>query len=135
MSDVKIIWDGAVMEEIMHGPNGVIGRYMFERAEIVKRAAVMQCNKKTGLLSQSILKRPVVSTGTGLDIRIGAYQSYAAYIHEGTGIYGPKGTPIRPINAKVLRWIGSDGTPIFAKSVKGIKPNHFLSDNLKLFFA
>ena len=135
MTAVKIVWDGAVMESIMHGPDGLIGRWMYERGEIVKRAAVMQVNKKTFLLSRSILKRPVEATAGGLSMTIIAAQPYAAYIHEGTGIYGPKGQMIRPVHAKALHWIGAGGEDIFAKSVKGIKPNRFLSDNLKLFFA
>jgi len=54
----------------------------------------------------------------------------AIYIHDGTGIYGPKKQPIVPVNARVLRFrIG--GRTVFAKSVKGIKPKPFFTKAIK----
>lgn len=49
---------------------------------------------------------------------------YGRYHIEGTGIYGPKKRPIVPVRAKVLRFVIGDRV-IFAKSVRGIKPNRF----------
>jgi hypothetical protein len=137
MANVRIIFDGARMEEIMHGPNGVLGRWMVTRAEIVKQAAVMQCNKKTGRLSRGILKRPVESDVGGLSIRIIASAKdpstgvdYAAYVHEGT-----KPHEIRPKDPKGWLAFEVNGTTVFAKVVNhpGYAGNKFLSDNLKLF--
>ncbi|MEE1774444.1 HK97 gp10 family phage protein [Streptomyces sp. JV185] len=51
---------------------------------------------------------------------------YAAYVHEGTGIYGPTGQPIRPVRARVLSWQPRGGPRAFARSVKGQRPNPFL---------
>lgn len=42
------------------------------------------------------------------------------YLEEGTGIYGPKGRPIRPVKAKALVF-KINGQLIFAKEVKGMK--------------
>lgn len=135
MSEVRIIWDGARLEELMHGPDGPIGRYMFTRAEIVKQAAIRQVNKRTGRLSQGILKRPVESDVGGLSIRIIATAKdpktgvdYAAYVHEGTK---PHDIP------NAFGWgptfgIGGKFDGYFHPGYKG---NKFLSDNLKLFFA
>ncbi len=49
---------------------------------------------------------------------------YALFVHEGTGIYGPVGSPIRPKNAPRLRftWKGRNWA---LKSVKGQKPNPY----------
>ena len=53
---------------------------------------------------------------------------YWRYLMFGTGIYGPKGTPIVPVNAKVLAWPvesgglyskGRDVSMAFAHSVRG----------------
>lgn len=53
--------------------------------------------------------------------------TYALYQHEGTGIYGPKGTPIRPQRARVLTWIDPDsGRRVYAKEVKGTPAIKFL---------
>ncbi|MFF2650604.1 HK97 gp10 family phage protein [Streptomyces sp. NPDC058045] len=51
---------------------------------------------------------------------------YAAYVHEGTGIYGPTGQPIRPVRARVLSWQPRGGSRMFAREVKGQRPQPFL---------
>lgn len=56
-------------------------------------------------------------------LRSGA--SYALAVARGTGIYGVSNTPIRPVNKRILRWVGKGGQVIFAMSVKGQKPNPF----------
>lgn len=45
-------------------------------------------------------------------------RSYAIFHQEGTGIYGPRKTPIRPVRAKALRIPAGDGA-IFLSSVAG----------------
>lgn len=54
--------------------------------------------------------------------RNAAGDNYAVYLRYGTGIYGPKGRPIRPTTKKALYFPGAKH-PV--KSVKGIKPNDF----------
>lgn len=71
---------------------------------------------------------------------IGSPLAYAEYFHRGTGIYGPHGTPIVPVSKKVLKFrsrgnqTGSlpkeRGTWVFARSVKGMPADPFLSDAL-----
>lgn len=56
---------------------------------------------------------------------------YAAYVHIGTGIYGPEGRPIRPVRAKVLTWQPRGGPRRFAREVKGQRPNPFLVEALR----
>ena len=43
------------------------------------------------------------------------------YHEKGTGIYGPKGRPIRPVTAKALAF-KIDGQWVVTKEVKGMKP-------------
>jgi hypothetical protein len=101
------------------------------------------CNVDTGQLRSSITHH-VTLAGTSAKLRVGSPLERARYIHEGTGIYGPKGKPIVPVTAKALKFptpksIGplrpggsrSPGGFVFAKSVKGIQPNPFLTDALK----
>ena len=138
MSDVKIIWDGAVMEEIMHSPTGPVGVFMWTRSEIVKQAAILQVNKRTRLLSKGILKRPIIATAGGMEMRIIATAKnpktgvdYAAYVHEGTA---PHDIP------NAFGWGENFGIGMNLKEPRaffhpGYKGNKFLSDNLKLFFA
>ncbi len=53
--------------------------------------------------------------------------AHALYQHEGTGIYGPKGRPIRPVRARMLTWIDPDtGRRVWAKEVRGTPATKFL---------
>lgn len=76
-------------------------------------------------------------------ITIGSPLDYAEYFHTGTGIYGPKGTPIVPVTRKALkfRWEPTAAgakkkRPVekrdwtFARSVKGMPANPFLINAL-----
>jgi hypothetical protein len=79
-------------------------------------------NKDTGRLQASIhtkleikYGKPVVAVGTPL--------FYAVFIHEGTRPHGP-------VSAQRMAWFGRDGNPVFARWVRGINANPFLSDAL-----
>jgi len=80
-----------------------------------------------------------IETITGYQYQITQSKKYASYFEMGTGIYGPSGKKIVPINEKLfinektqipiirvpyaLSW-NNGGTTMFAKSSKGIKPTH-----------
>lgn len=125
---VKIVIDGAKVRQLM-SRDGELGRYMLRRAQVVQEAARVQCPKRTGKLSESIVKRFTEESGR-LGVTIIAAQPYAFWVHEGT-----KAHVILPRRAKALRWF-VDGQPVFARRVNhpGTKPNKFLSDNLYRFF-
>jgi HK97 gp10 family phage protein len=55
---------------------------------------------------------------------------YALFVHNGTGIYGPRGRPIVPVRARVLAFPGRDGRMVFARSVRGQRPQPFLTNAL-----
>ncbi|WP_301126737.1 HK97-gp10 family putative phage morphogenesis protein [Streptomyces cacaoi] len=55
---------------------------------------------------------------------------YAAYVHQGTGIYGPTGRPIRPRRALVLSWDQPGVGRLFAREVRGQRPQPFLAEAL-----
>lgn len=61
----------------------------------------------------------------GLEAKVKPTANYAHYVHEGTGIYGPKKRPITPRSASVLAF-SVGGQMVFAKSVKGQKANPFM---------
>jgi hypothetical protein len=66
-------------------------------------------------------------------VRIGTNVRYARWVHDGTGLYGPRRRLIRPKRAKVLRFSGrryGKTGYIYARHVKGMKPNAFLEDAL-----
>ncbi len=58
------------------------------------------------------------------DWRIYTNTEYALWVHDGTGIYGPTGSPIVPASASVLvfEW---QGQTWYLRSVKGQRPNPY----------
>ena len=126
----KLIIDGASVENMLHGPDGIVGRYMIGKSQVVQNAAFVACPKRTGRLSQSIVKR-FYDSPEGFTVVIAALQPYAVFVHEGT-----KPHDIRPVKAKSLRWFGTDGNPIFAKVVHhpGTPARRFLTDQMYLFY-
>lgn len=84
----------------------------------------------TGLLRSSIQVN-LVSTAKP-KVRIGTNRKYARWVHDGTGIYGPRRVPITPKRGKVLvfksKAFGGPKGKVFARSVKGMRKNQFLKD-------
>jgi hypothetical protein len=132
----------AVVDELLRGRAGPVVRHVSDICDSVTAEAKRNVNRDTGALAASI--EPTVNVYGRLVVgRVGSPLFYAEYIHEGTGIYGPKKKRITPVSAKALRFkpgrmigpslpgkTGSSpenrGAWIFAASVKGIQPHPFL---------
>lgn len=98
--------------------------------EIVNEARA-NCPVDNGALRASISSTVAVN-GDRCKITVGSPLEYAAYVHEGTGIYGPKNSPIVPVSRDFLRFIPKGGSEyVFARSVKGMKPRPFLADAIQ----
>lgn len=71
-------------------------------------------------------------------VRIGSGKRYARWVHDGTGVYGPKKLPITPKTGKVLVFPskkygakkGKFRGKVVVRSVKGIRRNQYLKDAL-----
>jgi Bacteriophage HK97-gp10, putative tail-component len=113
----------AAMTDSLIGP---VARDLTRRAIRVQNVARVLCPVDHGRLRASITYQ-IVASPTGLVARIGSNVEYARYVEEGTGIYGPHQTPIVPVNASVLVFTPKGATgPVFARSVKGMKPRPYL---------
>lgn len=81
--------------------------------------------KRSQLLSISFMKAPMGS----LAWHVFSELKRSIWVSKGTGIYAGKGR-IYPKNAKFLKFkIG--GRVIFAKSIKGQKPNRYIENSIK----
>lgn len=93
-------------------------------------------------IKQKIVDKQLVSTGRYLNsiqatvlnennllVSDGVY--YGIYLEVGTGIYGPKATPITPKKAKFLHFKLKTGGNVFAKQVKGIPPQFVFEESLE----
>jgi hypothetical protein len=133
MSDVKLVVDGARMEELLRSPTGPVGRMLIERATRVQMAARQQAPERTGCLRSSIVKR-YEDQPDGLAVRIVAdttpcsprRTSYALFIHEGTR---PHNIP-NAFGYGSTFGIGGRFDELFHPGHP--QPNRFLSDNLHL---
>jgi hypothetical protein len=140
------------------GPNGPMAQDVIRRGNNVRTAAVRNMramgigNKVgTGTLMGSIVVEMISLNGLPA-VRVGSRLPYALYVHEGTGIYGPRGQPIRPVRGRFLRWpninqaagysggrytgrrrykAGRTAAFVFAREVKGVPPRRFLTEALK----
>jgi hypothetical protein len=132
----------AAVDALLRGRSGPVVRHITEITEAIRSEAARNVKKDTGALAASL--SATVNVHSRLVVgRVGSPLNYAEWIHQGSGIYGPRHTPIVPVSAKALRFkpgrmIGplpsgqSGSSPedrggwIFAKSVKGVPPHPFL---------
>ena len=139
---IKHVINKRVLIAILSSPSGPVARDLLRRGEKVKSKAKRNLSRSprrinTGTLRSSITVQLLMVNGVPI-VRIGSPLFYAIFVHDGTGIYGPRGTPITPVSAKALVFpskkfgakSGKFAGLVVVKSVKGMKPNPFLKDAL-----
>ncbi len=82
--------------------------------------------KELAPVDKSTLRKSILREVKGDTGKVGSNVPYAKYQEFGTGIYGPKGSPITPKNGLFLAWKTKSGTWARARSVKGSPAKHFL---------
>jgi hypothetical protein len=87
------------------------------------------CSRREGTLADSIEIDSWSEEGDRYTTTIRATAEHARFQDEGTGIYGPEGTPIYPTSGKVLRfdWPAAGGVVFFAH-VAGSPGTHFFTE-------
>lgn len=98
----------------------ILERATKEAGKEIYRTEVQEAPHQTGNL-----QRMIKMTYQPIQVEIEPTAKYSEFVHDGTGVYGKLGTPIKPKNAKVLAW-RSGGKWIFAKQVLGQKANPFV---------
>lgn len=128
------------IDYILRSPSGPVARDLLKRGIRVQSKARRNLAGSadsgprridTGLLRASIATN-LGLRGSQLVMRVGTGVYYARWVHDGTGIYGPRGQKITPRTAKflVFRWKKMGNKLVVTKSVKGMKPNPFLKKAL-----
>ena len=89
-------------------------------------------SRRTGELAESIKADSPRVSGDRVVVHVHVDAEHGVYQEEGTGIYGPTGTPIRARSGGVLRfdWPAAGGI-VFARSVRGSPPTKFWSKALR----
>lgn len=123
---------------LLHSPAGGVAKDMLRRGVRVQSQArrnLAGANGKptridTGLLRSSITVKPIIVRAAP-GAWVGTTVWYARLVHNGTGIYGPRGARIKPLQGRYLVFTPKGGGGlVFARSVKGMRPNPFLKDAL-----
>jgi hypothetical protein len=89
----------------------------------ISRSGALESSIQGGVVSE----HPLVG-----EVRAGGARArHARFVHDGTGVYaGHEPWVIRPVNKKRLRWVGTNGRFVFAKSARhfGQRPDPFLAN-------
>lgn len=130
---------------LLHSPTRGVAKDMLRRGIRVQSQAKRNLGGGNGhprrinhsLLRNDISARLVVVRGLPA-ARVGTGKYYARWVHDGTGIYGPRKRRITPKRGKVLvfpskthgRRKGKYAGKVVVRSVKGMVGNPFLADAL-----
>lgn len=129
MSTAEIRVNDVTLQKMLRNPKGQVARGILKLGKKVERKAKRLVPVDHGVLRNSINTELIIRRGPVA--RIGTKVKYALYVHEGTGIYGPKGFPITPKHSKVLVFTSrKTGKLVWARSVKGMKGTPYLRDAL-----
>lgn len=135
MAHAHHVLNTAELRRILRSPNGPVARDILRRTIRVESAAKRNLGQgpkrvNTGRLRASITHQLLTLRDKPVG-RVGTNVRYARYVHNGTGIYGPRGQMIVPKRAKVLHWRDRGGKDVFSARSRGMKPNPFLRNALK----
>jgi hypothetical protein len=149
VSNVTHKFNHAQLQHILKSPNGGVAKDLIKRGKRVETRAKLNLGGgtgsgpkrvDTGKLRSSINSNLIVRP-EGLAVRVGTNVYYARYVHDGTGLYGPKHTLIYPKHGKVLVWRskiygakkGKWAGKVVVRYTRGMRPNPFLADALPAF--
>jgi len=122
-----------ILAAYLSSPAGPVAKDLFRRGKKVEAKAKKNLDNRsprrvdTGRLRSSITTQ-LLNVGGKPVVRVGTNVYYALWVHDGTGIYGPKGTYIYAKRAKYMSWKTKGGKRVYAVKTKGMKPNPFLKD-------
>jgi hypothetical protein len=103
-------------------------RYINDVNDAVADRAKRLAPRGRGTLRASIRTEPAVPTGqTKVTGRVVALARHAVWVHEGTGIYGPRHHEIEPRTDEVLRFVVPGTGVVYARQVRGIRPTKYLT--------
>jgi hypothetical protein len=130
---MALIIDGLALQQMLNSPTGPVGEWLIGVAEVVKVKAQSNAPVDTGCLRDSIVKRFVSGSITGLVVTIQCdtapcsptHTAYSLFVHEGTEAHNiPNAFGYGPTFGVGGRFDG-----LFHP---GTKPNRFLTDALEV---
>lgn len=132
-AQVQFIVSRAGIESVLKGDGSMAARALLDLARQVERQAKLNVPVDTGRLRGAIRSSMTTEAGKPVAL-VRAETNYAIFVHEGTGLYGPRHQRIVPTAPKTLfRWTdkSAPGGVRFARSTRGVRPRPFLRDALE----
>lgn len=126
------VLDRGAIAELLTSPRGPVARDLYRRGIRVQNAAKRNLQRPpkrvdTGTLRSSIHVELVMINGAPA-VRVGSNLRYAIFVHEGTGIYGPRHRRIVPTHARFLRFhLKGERSYTYVRSTAGMRGNPFLA--------
>jgi hypothetical protein len=130
---VRVDLHHAQIRNFLYSPGGPVVRGVRRWSREVRDVAIINAPKDTGELAGSSLVD--MNTHPGFVVGVISFRArHAIWVHEGTGIYGPRGRPIRRRGGGFMRFpnrngVGPRGRPrafVYARSVRGQRGQPFL---------
>lgn len=126
------------LDRLLKSSEGGVAKDLLRRGLLVETQAKRNLGGQdgpkrvdTGRLRASINTQMIRRNGQPVVV-VGTNVFYARFVHDGTGIYGPRHRMIRPVRAKRLRFKPhGSGRYVYARAVRGMAPNHFLANALR----
>lgn len=127
----------------LRDPANSPAQFVDHRTQAIENLAKIRCPVREGRLRSSIGRRVEVR-GNSIVGSVGSPLDYAKYVHDGTGLYGPRRAWIYPTRAQVLVFtvrgpVGplqqgkktSDSGLVYARRVRGMPGSPFLTSALE----
>jgi hypothetical protein len=123
------------IQKLLNDPNGPIGKALLVRGYRVQARARQNLGGGTGTGPKRVdtghlrasISVQLKHTRWGLTVYVGTTVSYAMWVHDGTGLYGPKHAMIKPTTQRYMRFKPKNSTRyVYAKETKGMVGNPFL---------
>lgn len=129
--------DSGAVRALLQDPNGGVARDLLRRGLLVETQAKRNLGGvggprriDTGRLRASIAAALVTRNGAPA-VLVGTNVFYAKWIHDGTGVHGPRHARIVPKRAKFLRFRPKGSSRfVYRRSVAGMVRNQFLKNAL-----
>jgi len=115
---VRIIVDQAAVREFLTSPAGPVYQFIDDKAQKVRDAAKRYAPEQSGDLRGSIDYQMFVNNLT-VYAWVGSRLPYAIFVHEGTGIYGPRHSMIYPQRGRYLVFTPSSGMGSWGQAAPG----------------
>lgn len=106
------------VKKALGGPQGPIYADLARRGQRVVNQAKRLAPVDNGTLRNSITMELLTRGGRPL-VRVGTNVKYARYVHDGTGLYGPRRQRIVARNGGVMRWPVRGSSPGRRSKVPG----------------